>query len=344
MTLFYFIKTPGRRQRWLRWLLWLAALALLVGVLQSVSLPAVWDAFSWLGSGPLLALAAANGLVLVASTGRWWLLLRAWGHIIPFDKLIGYRLAAFGVSYFTPGPQFGGEPLQVYLVTRHHNVPSVTALAAVTLDRLLELLVNFSFLMGGVLLITHQQLFSAKVQAAMALFVVGLLALPLGGLVILARGGRPLSGTLSLVGRWSAPLTKRLPGTCRARWYQTAVAAARASEQETAAFCRRRPLILTLALLISVVSWAALIGEYWLMLWLMGARISLFQTVVALTAARLAILLPLPGGLGALEASQVLAMGFLGVDPAIGLSAGLFIRLRDVLLSGLGLWWGGLKS
>jgi hypothetical protein len=33
----------------------------------------------------------------------------------------------------------------------------------------------------------------------------------------------------------------------------------------------------------------------------------------------------------------------LGFDPAIGLSLSLLIRARDVLLGGLGLWWGGLK-
>jgi uncharacterized membrane protein YbhN (UPF0104 family) len=66
--------------------------------------------------------------------------------------------------------------------------------------------------------------------------------------------------------------------------------------------------------------------------------------LVALTVARLAILFPLPGGLGVLEASQVFAMSTLGLEPAIGLSAALLIRLRDVLLGGAGLWWGGVKS
>ncbi len=87
-----------------------------------------------------------------------------------------------------------------------------------------------------------------------------------------------------------------------------------------------------------------MVGEYWLILQLLGTELTLLQTLAALAMARLAILFPLPGGLGVLEASQVVAMTVLGLDPAIGLSAGALIRLRDVQLGGLGLWWGGTKS
>ena len=50
--------------------------------------------------------------------------------------------------------------------------------------------------------------------------------------------------------------------------------------------------------------------------------------------------MPLPGGLGTVEAAQMLALTQLGFDPAIGLSASLLIRGRDVLLGLAGLWWG----
>jgi uncharacterized membrane protein YbhN (UPF0104 family) len=47
--------------------------------------------------------------------------------------------------------------------------------------------------------------------------------------------------------------------------------------------------------------------------------------------------LPVPAGLGALEASQVFALQALGYDAALGLSLSLLIRLRDLLFGGLGL-------
>ena len=105
----------------------LTLLLLLLWVFQTVSFAELWRSLSRLGLGQLVALAVLNGLILVSMSGRWWLILRAQGYTVPYLTLTGYRLAAFGVSYFTPGPQFGGEPLQVYLVRRHHGVPGSTA-------------------------------------------------------------------------------------------------------------------------------------------------------------------------------------------------------------------------
>ena len=80
------------------------------------------------------------------------------------------------------------------------------------------------------------------------------------------------------------------------------------------------------------------------MLRVLGLNLTPVQTISVLTAARIAYLLPLPAGLGTLEASQVLALGALGLNPALGISLSLLIRARDVALGGFGLWWAGLKS
>jgi uncharacterized protein (TIRG00374 family) len=333
--------------RWkpgLRWLLWLAGLLLLVSLLRFVPLPELWIALRRLDGTSLILLALANGVVLLTLTGRWWVILRAWGYIIPFFSLIGYRLAAFGVSYFTPGPQFGGEPLQVHLTRRHHAVPGDRAVAAVTLDKLLELLVNFSFLMVGVWLIGRQQLLPATLNQLLMFAAAGLLALPLAGLAALAFGGHPLSAFLRLVEPLAVPGSRDLAGSQWLRRYRDFTLAARRSEAQVRRFYAHHRGALLLALLISVISWLAMIGEYWLMLALLGANLDIYQAIVVLTVARLAILLPLPGGLGVLEAGQVLALGLLGVEPAVGLSVALLVRARDVLLGGLGLWWGGVKS
>jgi hypothetical protein len=38
-----------------------------------------------------------------------------------------------------------------------------------------------------------------------------------------------------------------------------------------------------------------------------------------------------------------LAFGAMGLDPAVGISAGLLIRARDTLLGAAGLWWGSRR-
>ncbi len=57
---------------------------------------------------------------------------------------------------------------------------------------------------------------------------------------------------------------------------------------------------------------------------------------------RLALFLtPLPGGLGALEASQVFALGRFGVSVGAALGVALLMRGRDLLIASTGLLMAG---
>ncbi len=327
----------------LRYLLWLVVPLLLLWVLRGVSLKDSWAVLTRLGPAQLLILILANGLVLLTLSGRWWLILRAQGHSISYLTLAGYRLAAFGVSYFTPGPQFGGEPVQVYLVQRRHQVAHSTAISAVTLDKSLELLSNFAFLMGGIMCILLWRVFPEIVGGQAIILPLVLLALPVGFLLAIWGGRHPISGLLKA----GVGLFSRLKPPGDLPWlsgYHKIYRTIRDGEEEATRFCRGSPSSLVLALLISFVSWVAILGEYWLMLRVLGLNLTLIQAISTLTAARIAILLPLPGGLGTLEASQVLALGALGLNPAAGIGLSLLIRVRDVALGGLGLWWGGVKG
>ncbi len=96
------------------------------------------------------------------------------------------------------------------------------------------------------------------------------------------------------------------------------------------------------ALALSLLSWGLLLSELWLAVRFLGPSLTWLQLIAILTAARVAFLLPLPGGLGTLEASQVLAFQAIGLDPAMGLSLSLVIRARDALFGGVGLWWSSL--
>lgn len=316
-----------------RTLPWLLALGLLWWVLRSVDLAAVWGALQQLRLDELVWLAVANGVVLLTLNGRWWLTLYGQGYKLPFWRLFGYRLAAFGLSYVTPGPHFGGEPLQVYFVEKGEGVARETAVAAVTLDKLLELFVNFTFLLLGVIVIIEWRA-APGLLGQRALWAAGvLLAVPLGLLLALWGGKRPLTHLLY----GSKRLWQRLGGR---ETYSRMFIVVERSEQQMTHFCRHTPGLLLAALLLSLVSWLAMLAEYWLMVAFLGTNLTVLQLVVTLTAARIAILLLIPGAVGALEASQLVAFQAVGLDPAVGISASLLIRARDVGLTAVGLWWG----
>jgi uncharacterized protein (TIRG00374 family) len=220
--------------------------------------------------------------------------------------------------------------LQVLFVQKRHGVPGAVALAAVTLDKIFELLVNFIFVLLGLLFIAQRQIFPGWANPLTLMALLFLLTLPLLILVGAWAGWTPLA--------W---LMERWPARWRMRAYQRASSAVRESEAHVVAFCRAQPLSLFGVLLVSLLSWAFILLEYWLSLAFLGLQLDWPQLITALTINRLAFLAPLPGGLGALESGQVLAMTTLGLDPAIGLTQALLIRARDVAVGLLGVWWAG---
>jgi hypothetical protein len=85
-----------------------------------------------------------------------------------------------------------------------------------------------------------------------------------------------------------------------------------------------------------------MVYEYTYMLSCLRADLDFQQALASLTVVRLSFLMPLPAGLGTLEASQVLAVSAFGQPAALGISLSLLMRARDLLLGGLGLLLAGL--
>lgn len=317
-----------------RTLFWLLLLALLIVALDNIPLADIWETLQAVDPFQLAFLALFNSVIFLLFSSRWWLILRAQGHRLPYFSLAGYRLSAFAISYFTPGTQFGGEPLQVYLLQNRHQVPAATALAAVTLDKLFEVLANFTFLAMGMLLIVNGGLFQGAAHIHTILVASVLLCLAPGYLLVLWTGRFPLS--------W---LVLRLPDRlAKWRFASHALPLIASTEHQIASLIRSKPRMTLWALSLSGFIWAMLLAEYWLTLRVLGVQLNLNQTISALTAARLAFLTPLPGGVGALEASQVIVLQALGLQPALGLSVSLLIRARDLTLGGLGIWWAAALS
>ena len=104
-----------KRLRPLRWLVWLGLPLVLLWLLRSSPLGEIRAILSSINPGRWLDLIAFNGLVMVccsAAAGGWRCAARATTCLTWRSSATAWP--AFAISYFTPGTQFGGEPLQVY--------------------------------------------------------------------------------------------------------------------------------------------------------------------------------------------------------------------------------------
>lgn len=323
-----------KHSTYFRTLIWLVPLGLLWLALRDIPWKAVTITLLSLNPLSLLGLVLVNAAILVLFAGRWWLILRSQGYTVPILPLVGYRLVAFGVSYFTPGPQLGGEPLQVVLAQRRQNLTTTVAISSVTLDKLVEIQANFTFLSIGLAVLIYSGKGPQGLSWPVGLTATSLFALPLFYILALRSGRRPLAWLGARLRNLQAVLSR----------FDQATRAINRAEAHMMHFCQRHPRTILAAWMVSIFTWAMLVLEYWLALRILGLQLDYIGIVLVMTMARLAFLLPVPGGLGTLEAGQVLSMQALGLSPTYGLSLSLLIHGRDLILGGFGLWLGSFLA
>ena len=110
------------------------------------------------------------------------------------------------------GPQFGGEPIQVLALQQRHGIPGTTGTASVGLDKLMELIANFSFLVFGIAIALTGTWMPSQWRNVGLLFALGLLAFPLAYLILMLTGKQPLN-----------TLIKRLPKKIAQNWVSGAL-------------------------------------------------------------------------------------------------------------------------
>jgi uncharacterized protein (TIRG00374 family) len=319
-------------QKCWRWLLGLLGLALAWHALKGVTWAAVLDLLARLGPLAILILLIVNLLQLPLMTARWWLLLRTLGRPVDLLTACAYRAAANAVSYLTPGPHFGGEPLSVYCLHHGQGIPLSCAATSVVVDRLLELL-------ASMVVLTICLIYSASAESDLfggnqgIFLIIAVLAAFSALLVALFTGKRPLSRLFSPFKKFDGDYLPWLScslGSLKAIIVQGEVMAESLFREH------RRQFLL--ANFLSLVHWVGVFAEFWMMSVLLGLRLSFWQLTAVVAVARLAFFTPLPAGIGVLETALPWVSALIGKGSAFGLSLCLIIRFRDLLFSLAG--WG----
>ncbi|MDT4292026.1 lysylphosphatidylglycerol synthase transmembrane domain-containing protein [Methylomonas sp. MO1] len=309
-------------------LLWVPALLMVGAVLSQLPLATITLTIGTLSFNQWLAWIGLNLAIILLAAQRWWVLSNVLKLPVGVGQLLMIRQAGQAVSFITPGPQFGGEPLQIFWLHKRCHLPLHGALLTLGLDRFYELWINFSILVLAVLLLLASPVGAVTNWREILLVLAGiLLALSLFGWFILKRPERVLAWLNRLARRWQHhPRLQHI----ETHWHHLGSDLKATVASGKAALCK--------AFLLSLCGWAGLLLELWLLLGVFDLALDMSTFLVILVAMRLSFLLPLPGGIGSLEAALFWAFQYLSLpaDAAIGLIA--LMRLRDaiILIGGLG--------
>ncbi len=309
---------PGRLPSWLtrRRISQVLAIALVVlaGVALERQLP---EAAQGVLHAHPIALASV-GLFFVwnhAATLAWRALLRATSDSVPpLAELTRLRIEAQAVNQVVPSAGVAGEALRVVRAARGHDVGP--AALATALDNVAGTLAGLGFALpvGIIALAGHAK--SGTLGIESALLALGLSLALLGGATAaffhLVPDWLPRLSPTGRLHKLLAPFTDRNRVVRRA-------------------FVR--------ALGLRFIERIVAIGEIYVLFRAVGAPISLAGS--ALVSALLVIVsfavFFVPGQLGAAEAATTAVSSFLGIPPAVGLSAALLRRARQLFVCVLGL-------
>jgi uncharacterized membrane protein YbhN (UPF0104 family) len=197
---------------------------------------------------------------------------------------------------------------------------------AVGLDRFFEFWVNFGVLLIAVLTLLASATAVEVQWLTIAASLVGLmLAMGVAAWVLLQQPASIRGFVRRLTAPWQQHPRLIKLGT---HWSEL-------SDLLKGIVARHRAA-LSLALLVSILGWVGMLAEFWFLLYLVDAPRDLASFVFLFTVVRLAFLLPLPGGIGSLEAALFWAFQSMEFDLATAVGLIVLMRLRDVmvLLSG----------
>jgi len=305
-----------------RLITWVTAILLVSTIATQLPLSSLLVTLRQLSTQQWLIWLSINLLNILLLVVRWRVLVYSLGLKISITSLLLVRQAGQLVSFVTPGPQFGGEPLQIYWLWKNFRLPGHSALLAVGLDRFFELWINFAvLLMAVILLLLTTSTDTNTWQLVAGVLVVIILILSAGGWFLVRHPDWMSRLFQRIASRWQQhPILGKLDS----QWTQI-------SNGLTELTTQHKPALL-LALMLSLIAWIGMLGEIWLMLTFFDPSPEFTGFIALFVAIRLAFLMPLPGGVGTLEAAVYWACQGLQLPATVALGLIVLMRIRDALI------------
>jgi uncharacterized protein (TIRG00374 family) len=288
-------------KRALQWIFSIAMLAAVILYGRTIDWTTTWAAIRSASWPILLVAMLANFVTLGAKAVTWWIFLRAVG-VPSLSLATKATVAGAGLNNILVANS--GEAARVLFVVRASGAPSAAVLAALALERLFDL-IGYIVLMAGAayLLPMPQQVARWRIAA------VGVLL----GLVVLL-----------------AVLLRRSPEIAAATVYPTTIVGRVRSY--LARFMGSVRHILTiqrisLAMLLSLVNWAAQIATYHLVAVAAHFPISIVGSVTTLITANVGFLVrATPGNVGVFQVVYGVTAQALGLDKAQAVAVALLLQ------------------
>ena len=309
-------------------LIWFTAGVLIILTILELPIGDMLPRIDAISNSVWTTLFLVNLVILFLAVKRWQIISQIFGVEISFARLFIIRQAGSTFSFVTPGPQFGGEPLQALWLNRDQGIPLDNTIASIGADRFIEIFINFSFLFLGILLVIQGNI---EADLSSAGFFVSLSLICLITLLsLLFYKHRFIVSSLFSLYRLVFQKTSDKDQEQRIT----------TSISVIFSMIEKEKLKVSFAIVIGAFGWLALIFELYLMMRALNLTPDLYEIVFVMLGIRIALLMPIPGGVGTIETSLIWSFGILGLSLVGAAGVIALNRIRDLII--LALWTGCL--
>ena len=283
------------------------------------------ESMATLGWGLTLVM-AWGGVAHILKTWAWRITLLDEKRQVSFARMLGLRLASEAVGQLGGLGQMFGEGLRVSLLAP--AVPLASGISSVTIDR--AFFVTSAALVSSVGL--SAVLFVLPLPHALALY---------GSVFISILLGVVLLAAVAIGMRWSV-LSGPAETLGRIRYFRGWIERKRvliySVEKKLLDFYHHTPGSFWASFTLNLACHAAAVFEVYLILFLLGAKISLFRALAIEALTKLVNIAGTfnPGNLGTYEGGNMLIVKLFGLTAATGLTLAFVRRLRAIFWAAVG--------
>lgn len=293
-------------------------IVLLIIVLLKYPFKDVASTFSHVTPKLLIAYLCVSFSIMMLFAIRWRFVLKTLGYKVPFIDVFGFRVIEYGISYITPSGKAGGEPVRAALLMKR-GICFKEGLSTVFADKTIELSVSLLFFIFGILTLALGYALPAGLNVILILLSALLL------FMIWKFYSRILRGKPVFVALFRFLRLHKVKFLAK---YQQAIVE---FEQPIIKFYTEEKKAFFIALGLSILSLCLSLVEYKLVLLMLGIDAPLSVIFMVLSVVGIAFLVPVPMGLGSLEAFQAALFSVLGIGSASGIGLAMITRARDLL-------------
>jgi len=285
---------------------------------------AVWDIFSSIEPLYLGLFALFTTLTFVPAVLRWKIVLRAHGKDLPFLALLRYTIMGYAVSYVTPSARIGGEPLRAYMVHKEQGMDLKTATSSVIIEKFVELSGSIAFGIFGLVLIFLIPNLDWRIKLFFGAVVL------FGFSILLIFYYRSLMGKGSFS---SLFLLFRLNKI--ARWNDFVYVILSVEKKMQKFFVKNKKEFFQ-AFLTYLLYGVLVFFEFNFLFKGLGFNEPFTTVILAIVVSGFVGFIPIPGGLGFLEAGQSALLSVVKGQGSLGFAFSLFLRIRGLVFVAIG--------